>query len=141
MVHSTKLAVATSGRGTFDITSRVVEAVATSGITHGVTTVWIHHTSASLIICENADATVRRDLEAWMARVVVDGDGLFTHTAEGPDDMPAHVRSVLTQTSLSIPILEGELVLGTWQGIYVWEHRRSAHKRHITITIVGDKTS
>ena len=116
MVHRGELRVATRGRGTHDITAKITEIVRASGIRDGLATVWIHHTSASLIVCENADPDVRRDLEAFLARLVPDGDPLFVHTAEGDDDMPAHVRSVLTQTSIGIPIVDGRLVLGTWQG-------------------------
>ncbi len=104
----------------------------------GLATVFIHHTSASLIICENADPSVRRDLEAFAARLVPDGDQLFTHDAEGPDDMPAHVRTVLTQTSIGIPIEDGALALGTWQGLYVWEHRTAPHRRRVTVTVIGE---
>jgi len=137
MVHRGDLTVSTRGRGTYDITREVRGIVAASGARDGLATVWIHHTSASLIVCENADPSVRRDLEAFVARLVPDGDRLFTHTAEGDDDMPAHVRSVLTQTSIGIPISDGALVLGTWQGLYLWEHRTSAHERRITVTVIG----
>ena len=137
MVHRGDLTVSTRGRGTYDITREVRGIVAASGARDGLATVWIHHTSASLIVCENADPSVRRDLEAFIARLVPDGDRLFTHTAEGDDDMPAHVRSVLTQTSIGIPISDGSLVLGTWQGLYLWEHRTSAYDRRITVTVIG----
>ncbi len=137
MVHRGDLTVSTRGRGTYDITREVRGIVSASGARDGLATVWIHHTSASLIVCENADPSVRRDLEAFIARLVPDGDRLFTHTAEGDDDMPAHVRSVLTQTSIGIPISDGALVLGTWQGLYLWEHRTSAHERRITVTVIG----
>lgn len=130
--------IATRGRGTHDITKDVARIVADSRARDGLATVWIHHTSASLIICENADPDVRRDLEAFLARLVPDGDRLFTHVAEGDDDMPAHVRSVLTQTSIGIPIADGRLVLGTWQGLYLWEHRSHAHRRRVTVTVIGD---
>jgi len=99
----------------------------------------VHHTSASLIICENADPDVRSDLERFLARLVPDGDALFEHTAEGPDDMPSHVRSVLTQTSLGLPIAGGRLDLGTWQGLYLYEHRRAPHHRRISLSIVGER--
>src|SRR3954470_13654914 len=125
MIHRGDLTIATSRRGTYDITQKLREIVAASGAREGLATAWVHHTSASLIVCENADPDVRHDLEAFVARLVPDGDRLFTHTAEGDDDMPAHVRTVLTQTSLGIPIAAGKLVLGTWQGIYLWEHRTS----------------
>jgi secondary thiamine-phosphate synthase enzyme len=100
--------------------------------------VFVHHTSASLMLCENADPAVRRDLETFMSRVAPDGDPAFTHRDEGPDDMPAHVRSVLTQTGLSIPVSGGRCALGTWQGIYLWEHRLAAHRRQVTVTVQGD---
>ena len=138
MVHRRELTIATRARGTYDITQGVARAVAESGTGEGLATVWVHHTSASLIVCENADPSVRRDLEAFLSRLVPDGDRLFTHTAEGDDDMPAHVRSVLTQTSIGIPIADGRLALGTWQGLYLWEHRTSPHERRITVTIVGE---
>src|SRR5687767_6116147 len=138
MVFRRELTVATRGRGTSDITRQVREVVEASKAREGLATVWIHHTSASLIVCENADPSVRRDLEAFVARLVPDGDRLFTHTAEGDDDMPAHVRSVLTQTSIGIPIAGGALVLGTWQGLYLWEHRTSPHRRRITVTVIGE---
>jgi len=137
MVHRRELTVATRGRGTYDITREVARAVAESGARDGLATVWIHHTSASLIVCENADPTVRRDLEAFIARLVPDGDRLFEHTAEGPDDMPAHVRAALTQTQLSIPVLGGAPALGTWQGVYVYEHRRAAHRRELQLHFIG----
>lgn len=135
MVHRGKLAIATRGRGTYDITRDVAEIVRASGARDALATVFVHHTSASLIVSENADPAVRRDLEAFVARLVPDGDALFTHTAEGDDDMPAHVRSVLTQTSIGIPVEAGRLALGTWQGLYLWEHRTSPHTRSVTVTI------
>jgi secondary thiamine-phosphate synthase enzyme len=138
MVHRGELTVSTRGRGTHDITNDVARIVDESGVAVGLATVWIHHTSASLIVCENADPSVRADLEAFMARLVPDGDRVFTHTAEGDDDMPAHVRSVLTQTSIGVPIDARRLVLGTWQGLYVWEHRTSPHRRRITVTVIGE---
>ncbi|MCX4247299.1 secondary thiamine-phosphate synthase enzyme YjbQ [Paraliomyxa miuraensis] len=135
--HSERLRVRTPGRGTVDVTARVQEIVRRAEVELGQCTVFVHHTSASLIICENADPDVRRDLEAFAARLVPDGDRLFTHTAEGPDDMPAHVRSVLTQCSLTIPVAGGRADLGTWQGVYLWEHRHAAHTRTITVTVLG----
>lgn len=137
MHHRVSFEVGTRGRGTYEITDRVQGAVAESGIADGLCTVFVHHTSASLIVNENADPQVRRDLDAFLARLVPDGDPLFRHTAEGPDDMPAHVRSVLTATSLSIPVTRGRADLGTWQGVYVWEHRTSAHRRRVTVTVMG----
>jgi secondary thiamine-phosphate synthase enzyme len=138
MFHSVSIRVSTRGRGTYEVTDEVQRAVRGSGIARGLCTVFVHHTSASLIINENADADVRRDLDAFMARLVPDGDALFAHTAEGPDDMPSHVRTALTQTSLGIPIAGGRCDLGTWQGIYLWEHRRAPHERRITVTLVGE---
>jgi secondary thiamine-phosphate synthase enzyme len=138
MVHTESFTIATRGRGTYDVTEAVQRIVAASDMTRGLCTVFVHHTSASLIISENADADVRRDLDAFMARLVPDGDAIFRHTAEGPDDMPSHVRSALTQTSLGIPIARGRCDLGTWQGLYLWEHRRAAHQRRITVTLVGE---
>ncbi len=138
MILKGEVSVATRGRGTYEITNDVARIVAKSGASIGVATVWLHHTSASLIVCENADPDVRRDLDAFFARLVPDGDRLFTHTAEGDDDMPAHVRTVLTQTSISVPIDDGKLVLGTWQGLYVWEHRTAPHRRRVTVTVIGE---
>ncbi len=138
MVSRREIAIATRGRGTYDITHEVARAVAEARVRDGLATIWIHHTSASLIVCENADPSVRRDLEAFLARLVPDGDPIFSHMAEGDDDMPAHVRSVLTQTSIGIPIADGGLVLGTWQGLYLWEHRTSPHDRRLTVTIIGE---
>jgi secondary thiamine-phosphate synthase enzyme len=112
--------------------------VRASGISSGLCTVFVHHTSASVILCENADPQVRADLEAFAARFAPDGDPGFEHTAEGPDDMPAHVRTIFTQSSLSIPVLTGRCDLGTWQGIYLWEHRTSAQRRRVTVTLVGE---
>jgi secondary thiamine-phosphate synthase enzyme len=137
MFHRGELTIATKGRGTYDITSQVAGLVRASSAVDGLATVFVHHTSASLIVCENADPAVRRDLETFFARLVPDGDAMFTHDAEGDDDMPAHVRSVLTQTSIGRPIERGQLALGTWQGLYLWEHRTRAHDRRVTVTIVG----
>jgi secondary thiamine-phosphate synthase enzyme len=135
--HAQELTVSTRGRGFHDITPEVQRAVAASGARQGLCTVFLHHTSASLILCENADPDVRKDLESFFARLVKDGDPLFQHDAEGPDDMPAHVRTVLTQNSLSIPIQEGVAKLGTWQGLYVWEHRTAPHRRRVTVSVLG----
>ncbi|WP_163996357.1 secondary thiamine-phosphate synthase enzyme YjbQ [Pyxidicoccus caerfyrddinensis] len=137
MYHAKELTVSTRGRGFTDITGEVQRAVTESGARQGLCTVFLHHTSASLILCENADPDVRRDLESFFARLVKDGDALFVHDAEGPDDMPAHVRTVLTQNSLSIPVKDGAAALGTWQGVYVWEHRTSPHRRRVTVSVVG----
>ena len=136
----TKITLPNSGRGTYDITADVQSEVAKSGIGYGLAHIFIHHTSASLIICENADPSVRTDLEAYMSRAVPDGDPLFKHTQEGPDDMSAHVRSILTQTALTIPVTDAALTLGTWQGIYLWEHRHGSHTRTVTVTVQGDRS-
>jgi secondary thiamine-phosphate synthase enzyme len=138
MLHRGELSVATRGRGTYDITRDVGGIVRASSAHLGLATVFIQHTSASLIICENADPSVREDLERFAARLVPDGDELFEHDAEGPDDMPAHVRSVLTQTSIGVPIVDGKLALGTWQGLYLWEHRTAPHTRKVTVMIIGE---
>lgn len=132
------LTVATSSRGTYDITDAVSRLVTDTGISSGLCHLFLQHTSASLLICENADPQVRRDLEAFLSRLVPDGDALFRHTLEGPDDMPAHVRTVLLQTALAIPVLRGRLGLGTWQGIYLYEHRRQGHHRQVIVTLTGE---
>ena len=137
MVHRESFEVATRGRGTIDITRKVAEVVARSGAKDGLATVFVHHTSASLIVCENADPTVRGDLETVIGTLVTDGDPRFDHDAEGPDDMAAHARSVLTQTSLGVPVAAGALDLGTWQGLYLWEHRTSPHRRRVSVTVVA----
>ena len=123
LMFQAEIEIATKGRGTYELTQRVADAVRSARVATGLCHVFTTHTSASLMICENADPDVRRDLETFMADLAPDGDRRFVHTAEGPDDMPAHVRSVLTQSDLTIPIKNGELALGTWQGVYLWEHR------------------
>ncbi len=137
MFHADSFSVSTRGRGTFEVTAEVARIVHSAGIKQGLAHVFLHHTSASLILCENADPSVRSDLERYFARLVPDGDPVFRHTAEGPDDMPAHVRSILTANSLSIPVADGGLDLGTWQGIFLWEHRTEPHRRRVTVSIVG----
>ncbi len=137
-MHSDEIIVATHGRSTTEITSEIQSIVARSGTSAGLCNVFIHHTSASLILCENADPTVRSDLERFVSDLVPDGDARFAHVDEGPDDMPAHVRSILTQVSVSIPISGGRCSLGTWQGLYLWEHRHAAHQRRITVTVLGE---
>ena len=134
----TTLAVDTRGRGLTEITRRIADWVGASGMTDGVLTVFVRHTSASLLIQENADPEVQRDLERFFARLVPDGDRLFEHDAEGPDDMPAHVRSALTATQLSVPLAGGTLALGTWQGIYLYEHRLRGHRRQVVLHLIGD---
>lgn len=138
MIAQTELTVRTSGRGTHDVTRDVQDFVGHSGVRCGLCQVFVCHTSASLMVCENADPDVRRDLETFMARLAPDGDPMFTHTAEGPDDMPAHVRSVLTHSDLTIPVRDGRCALGTWQGVYLWEHRTAPHTRRIIVTVQGD---
>ena len=129
--------ITTQGRGSYEITNAVREIVQKAQVRTGLCHVFVHHTSASLMLCENADPTVRRDLEAFMSRLVPDGDPLYLHADEGPDDMPAHVRTVLTQTGLSIPVANGQVALGTWQGLYLWEHRTAPNRRTITVTVHG----
>ena len=138
MIKQEEINISTQGRGTYDLSQQVQQAVRSSGISTGLCHVVIRHTSASLMICENADPAVMRDLETFMNRQVPDGDPMFTHTAEGPDDMPAHIRSVLTQTDLNVPVTEGQCSLGTWQGIYLWEHRLAPHDRKVILTISGE---
>jgi len=128
----------TDGRGTVELSDRIQAVVGRSGIGAGVCQVFLHHTSASLMLTENADPDVRRDLEAFMTRTVPDADPLYRHTLEGPDDMSAHVRSVLTQSGISVPVGNGRCLLGTWQGIYLWEHRVSGHTRRVTVTVIGE---
>jgi secondary thiamine-phosphate synthase enzyme len=137
MLHAETIIVGTRGRGTYEITDRVQRIVAESGVRRGLCNIFIHHTSASLIVCENAAPDVRRDLERFAERLVPDGDPLFHHTDEGPDDMPAHIRTVLTLTSVSIPVKDARCDLGTWQGLFLWEHRTSPHSRRITVSILG----
>jgi secondary thiamine-phosphate synthase enzyme len=129
--------VATRGRGTTNITREVQDAVRASGIRTGLCHVFVQHTSASLILCENADPTVRRDLEAFLARLVPDGDPLFDHNDEGPDDMPAHVRAILTKMDLTLPVSAGRCALGTWQGVFLYEHRAHGHRRQVVVTVQG----
>ena len=138
MVHQQVLDVRTRGRGTIDITSQVERIVAESGIRTGTCTVFVQHTSASLVITENADPDVHRDLETLLARAAPDGDRAYRHDHEGPDDMAAHGRSVLTATSHVIPVGEGRLLLGTWQGLYLWEHRTAPHARTVIVTVMGE---
>ncbi len=129
------LNIKTPGRGLMNITPLISEVAAKANISMGLCNVFLHHTSASLTICENDDPAVLRDLEAFMQRLVPDGDKLFTHIIEGPDDMPAHIRTILTQSSITIPITDQKLALGTWQGVFLWEHRIKGHQRIITVTL------
>lgn len=128
----------TTGRGLIDITAQVRRVVTDSQINTGLCQVFVHHTSASLLLNENCDPEVCADLERFMQRQVPDGDALFEHTAEGPDDMPAHVRAALTGVSQGMPVTDGQLALGTWQGLFLWEHRHRGHQRRVTITVMGD---
>lgn len=130
-----KLNIRTSGQGLLDITHLIVEVVSQSGQVEGLCTLFLQHTSASLVIQENADPSAKHDLELWMNRFIPEHDPLYTHTQEGPDDMPSHVKAALTSSHLSIPILNGELALGTWQAIYLWEHRRQGSTRHLVVYI------
>jgi secondary thiamine-phosphate synthase enzyme len=134
-MHRRELAVRTSGRGFIELTKDVASVVSSSGIADGMCNVFVPHTSASLLAGENWDASVRRDLESFMSRIAPDGDPRYEHDAEGPDDMPAHIRAMLTQTSIVIPVAAGELQLGTWQGIYLWEHRTAPHERRVLVTV------
>ena len=137
MTHQTTLKFSTTGRGTLGITEAVAKAVAESGVQCGIAHVFVKHTSCSLTITENADADVRRDLETIMTRLVPDGDPAYRHKTEGPDDMAAHGRSMLTDSSLTVPVGGGRLLLGTWQGIYLWEHRAMAQRRSVVVTVLG----
>ncbi|MBL3526224.1 MAG: YjbQ family protein [gamma proteobacterium endosymbiont of Lamellibrachia anaximandri] len=138
MVVQETIQIETRGRGTYDISSQVQEIVQQSSIKTGICQLFIQHTSASLILCENADPTVRQDLERFMSRLVPDGDRIFDHTQEGPDDMPAHIRSILTNMDMSFPVIGGQPGLGVRQGIYLWEHRTHPHRRRVTVTIYGE---
>ncbi len=129
------LRIQTRGQGLQEITAEVQALVAEAGVAEGICTIFIQHTSASLTIQENADPSARHDLEQWLNRLVKEGDPLFTHTAEGPDDMPSHIKAALTATTLSIPVLDGRLSLGIWQGIYLWEHRRRGATRNVLVHV------
>ncbi len=136
-VHQRTLVVATPGRGFVDVTGEVARVVGESGVTTGLCTVFVRHTSASLVIQENADPAVLRDLARWMERLAPEGTE-YEHDAEGPDDMPGHLRSAVTRSSEGIPVTKGRLALGTWQAVYVWEHRREAHRREVVVHVAGD---
>jgi secondary thiamine-phosphate synthase enzyme len=135
--HTTTLTFQTRARGLLDITADVQRWLDAQRVQAGLLTLWLQHTSASLLVQENADPQVQRDLERFLARLVPDGDPLFEHTAEGPDDMPAHVRTALTTVNLGIPVMSGRLALGTWQGLYLWEHRRGGHRRRLALQLIG----
>jgi secondary thiamine-phosphate synthase enzyme len=130
-----QFSVDTWGQGLYEITAAVQSTLRDSGVDEGLCTLFVQHTSASLVIQENADPSAKRDLERWIARLVPEGDPFYTHDAEGPDDMPAHIRAALTASSLSIPIVNEKLALGTWQGIYLWEHRRRGSRRDLVLHI------
>lgn len=133
-----EMRIRTAGRGFYEITEEVASWISQENFETGLLTLHVRHTSASLLIQENADPDVRRDLESFFSRLVPDGDQMFVHTAEGDDDMPAHVRSALTAVSLSVPVTKGRLALGTWQGLYLWEHRHAPHQRSVTLHCVGE---
>jgi len=135
--HSDLLTFATR-RGLLEITADVRKVVRAARVSEGLCTVFVRHTSASLVIQENADPDVQRDLEAFLSRLAPDGDRLFLHTAEGPDDMPSHAKAALLKTSEQIPVREGDLVLGTWQGLYLWEHRSRPHRREVAVHVLGE---
>ena len=137
MTTQSVIQVSTQGRGTYDLTAEVQSTVRTSGVDVGMCNVFIRHTSASLMLCENADPSVMRDLETFMSRIAPDGDPANTHTDEGPDDMPSHIRSIITHADLNLPIRSGRCDLGTWQGVYLWEHRHAPHQRKVTVTVTG----
>jgi len=137
-VHQAILTVRTPGAGMHEVTDLVAREVARAGLAQGIVTVFCQHTSCSLVIMENADPSARRDLEAWLDRLVPEDDPHFEHTLEGPDDMPSHIKMALTRTSETIPIAAGRMLLGTWQGIFLWEHRRAPHARKMVVTVVGE---
>ena len=137
-IHQAHLTVATEGAGTYEITDRLAVELRRAGLRQGIVTVFCRHTSCSLVIFENADPSARADLEAWFDRAVPAGDPYFTHTAEGADDMPGHIKMALTRTSETIPFAEGRLLLGTWQGVFLWEHRTGPHQREVVVTLLGE---
>ena len=126
------------GQGLYDITAQISSAVASSGVQDGLATAFIQHTSASLLIQENADPAVQADLQNWLSRLVLENDPLYSHTQEGPDDMPAHIKSALTAVQVAVPVMQGALALGVWQGVYLWEHRHSARTRSVIVNVMGD---
>lgn len=137
-IHQATLSIRTPGQGTHEITDAIAGELARSGLQRGVATVFCPHTSASLVMMENADPSARRDLEAWLNRLVPENDRHFTHTAEGADDMPSHIKMTLMRTSEQVPFADGRLLLGTWQGVFLWEHRRAAHTRRVVLTFLGE---
>jgi secondary thiamine-phosphate synthase enzyme len=137
--HSHKLQVSTRGKGLYEITRQIAQWLSETAVRKGLLTVFIQHTSASLIIQENADPDVQTDLSAFFERLVPENDPIYVHTMEGPDDMPSHVRTALTQVQLSIPVEDGRMVLGTWQGVYVFEHRAMGHRRSVVLHLIGER--
>jgi len=137
-IHQKTLRIQTNGKGTTELTPRLEQILQDSGFVNGLMVVFCRHTSCSLVIMENADPSARKDLQAWLERQVPEDDALFTHTLEGPDDMPSHIKMALTRTSESIPVVEGSLSLGTWQGCFLWEHRSAPHQRSIQVTLMGE---
>jgi secondary thiamine-phosphate synthase enzyme len=135
MTYQQTINVATRGRGTYELTREIAGIVANAAVETGLCHVFVRHTSASLIICENADPTVRSDLERFIARLAPDADPIYDHTMEGPDDMPAHVRAILTNMDLTLPVSGGRCALGTWQGVYLYEHRLQPHNRQVIVTV------
>ena len=134
------ITISTTGQGLYEFTGAVAEVIRESGADTGLCTLFVRHTSASILVQENADPSVSLDLQNWLKRQVPEGDPLYTHTMEGPDDMPAHIKSMLTQTSISIPVLSGRLALGTWQGVFLFEHRHGRHEREILLHVASDAT-
>jgi secondary thiamine-phosphate synthase enzyme len=138
-VHHDRFEVATNGKGTYEITDEVERKIDKSSVRTGIVTVFVQHTSCSLIIMENADRTARKDLEEFFERLVPEDTDYFVHTAEGGDDSTSHIRMALTRTSETVPIVDGRMQLGTWQGIFLFEHRRAAHRRRVFLTIIGEQ--
>ena len=137
-VFQTEIKVITRGQGTYEISDKANNALSASGLQNGVLSIFCRHTSCSLVLMENADPSARHDLEAYMKRLVPENDPLFTHTCEGPDDMPSHIKMALTRSAETIPFSNGQLLLGTWQGLFLWEHRDQAHTRTLIITLTGE---
>jgi len=137
-IHQATFTIQTRGKGLHEITDQIARELSRSGLKRGTVTIFCQHTSASLVIMENADPTARHDLENWFERLVPENDPHFEHTLEGPDDMPSHIKMALTRTSETIPFAEGRLLLGTWQGLYLWEHRARPHSRTLIVTVVGE---
>jgi secondary thiamine-phosphate synthase enzyme len=137
-IHQATITIHTRGAGMHEFGSDVAREVKRSGLTRGLVIIFCQHTSCSLVIMENADPSARTDLEAWLNRLVPESDPAFAHTLEGPDDMPSHIKMALTRTSETVPFADGKLSLGTWQGIFLWEHRRAAHARRVVVTVIGE---